>query len=131
MRFSTWIACSCFVERAKADAVYRAKETDLYRRTNYGCDRFLPSRRDRFKEILDQGPYEFVSIDSQHRTFNEERLVEFCEMAGEYGVHVWFRIKHTRHVYMIGNYLDLGPCGILFPQTEFGSTVDEALRSFY
>lgn len=90
-----------------------------------------PVARDRFEEILDQGPYDFVSIDSQHRPFNEERLVEFCEMAGEYGVHVQFRIKHTRHAYMIGIYLDLRPCGILLPQTELGSTVAEALRSFY
>ena len=44
---------------------------------------------------------------------------------------VQFRIKHTRNAYLIGNYLDLGPCGIEIPQTETEDTVDDALHYFY
>ncbi len=49
-----------------------------------------PFDRSRFQEILRQGPY------------NEQRRVEFCGMAEEHGVHVQFRIRHTRHTYAIG-----------------------------
>ena len=91
----------------------------------------LSTSKDRLEEILGQGPYDFVNVDSQHSALNEERLVEFCQMADEHDVHVQFRIKHTRHTYMIGNYLDLGPYGVEVPQTELESTVEEALESFY
>ena len=87
--------------------------------------------KERFEEILAQGPYDFVNVDSQHSPLNEERLVEFCGMAEEHDVHVQFRIKHTRHAYMIGNYLDLGPSGVEVPQTELEATVEEALEAFY
>ena len=87
--------------------------------------------RERFEAILRQGPYDFVAIDSQHTPFNEERIAEFCAMAAERDVFVQFRIKHTRNAYLIGNYLDLGPCGVEVPQTETESTVTEALHAFY
>lgn len=78
-----------------------------------------PFDRSRFQEILRPGPY------------NEQRRVEFCGMAEEHGVHVQFRIRHTRHTYAIGDDPDPGPCGVLLPQTGRGSTVAEALRSFH
>jgi 4-hydroxy-2-oxoheptanedioate aldolase len=87
--------------------------------------------RDRFQAILDKGPYDFVSIDSQHAPFNEERVAEFCRMAEELDVFVQFRIKHTRNAYLIGNYLDLGPCGVEVPQIEQDASVAEALNAFY
>ena len=86
---------------------------------------------DRFDQILDQDDYDFVSIDSQHTPLNEERVAEFCSMAAERDVFVQFRIKHTRQTYLIGNYLDLGPCGIEVPQTELDETADEAVDFFY
>ena len=52
-------------------------------------------------------------------------------MAAEIGVHVQFRIKHTRFTYLVGNYLDLGPTGVEVPQVELESTVDEAVANFY
>ena len=61
---------------------------------------------DRLKEILDQYPYDFFSLDSQHSPFSEEKLVDFCNMADEVGSDMHFRIKHTRHSYLIGNILD-------------------------
>jgi 2-keto-3-deoxy-L-rhamnonate aldolase RhmA len=87
--------------------------------------------RERFEAVLAHGPYDFVSIDSQHTPLNEERVAEFCAMAEELDLFVQFRIKHTRHAYLIGNYLDLGPCGVEVPQAEQDATVEEALRAFY
>ena len=83
------------------------------------------------RSIVERGPYDFVSVDSQHAPYNEECLVLFCERAAELGVHVQFRIKHTRHTYMVGNFLDLGPTGIEVPQVETEETVDEAVSNFY
>ncbi len=67
----------------------------------------MNSSRSRLEEILGADSYDFVSIDSQHSPFNEERLVEFCLMAQDIGIPVHFRIKHTRYTFQIGNYLDL------------------------
>src|SRR5262249_33998721 len=74
--------------------------------------------RDRLAAVLEHGPYDFVWIDSQHTPFSEERVAEFSAMAEEQDLFVMLRIKHTRHTYLIGNYLDLGPCGVEVPQTE-------------
>lgn len=87
--------------------------------------------RERLSAILNRGDYDFVSTDSQHAAFNEERLVAFCEIAEELDIPVIFRIKHTRHTYLIGNYLDLGPSGVEVPQVVTGATVDEAVANFY
>ncbi len=89
------------------------------------------TERDRFLKILDADDYDYVSIDSQHTPLNEERIAAFCEMAAECDVFVQFRIKHTRQAYLIGNYLDLGPCGVEVPQTETDETATEAIESFY
>lgn len=86
---------------------------------------------ERFDAILAAGPIDFVSIDSQHSAYDEERVVAFCAMAAERDVFVQFRIKHTRHAYLIGNYMDLGPCGAEVPQVEREETVREALDAFY
>ena len=86
---------------------------------------------DRLKQVLEQDDYGFVSVDSQHGAFNEERLVEFCGKAADLGMPVHFRIKHTRHAYLIGNLLDLGPSIIEVPQVEKESTVAEAVDYFY
>ena len=86
---------------------------------------------EQLRAIVDVGPYEFVWIDSQHTPFNEERVAEFCAMAEAQDLFVVLRIKHTRHTYLVGNYLDLGPCGVEVPQTELDATVAEALRAFY
>jgi 2-keto-3-deoxy-L-rhamnonate aldolase RhmA len=91
----------------------------------------ITADRKRLEEILRQDTYDFVSIDSQHAAFNEERLVQFCAIAEELGIPVQFRIKHTRHAYLIGNWLDLGPSGVEVPQVEDEATVDEALAYFY
>ena len=52
-------------------------------------------------------------------------------MAAEIGIPVQFRIKHTRHAYLIGNILDLGPMAIEVPLVEDEAIVDEALAAFY
>ena len=97
----------------------------------YGISVSIQTDRDGLATILDQGPYDFVSTDSQHSAYNEERLVAFCNMADEFDIPVQFRIKHTRNAYLVGNYLDLGPSGIEVPQMELESTVDEAIAYFY
>jgi 2-dehydro-3-deoxyglucarate aldolase/4-hydroxy-2-oxoheptanedioate aldolase len=87
--------------------------------------------RGQLEEILAKDDYAFVSVDSQHAPYDEVQLAEFCAMAEELDVHVQFRIKHTRNTYLIGNYLDLGPCGVEVPQVESEATVQEALDNFY
>ena len=87
--------------------------------------------RDGLESILEKGPYDFVWVDGQHSPFNEETLVSFCSMAAGIGVPALFRVKHTRHAYLAGVYLDLGPSGIEVPQVELESTVDEAIQNFY
>jgi len=91
----------------------------------------LQSNRDDFDSLLEHGPYDFVCADAQHSAYNEERLVEFCNLADEFDIPVMFRIKHTRQTYMLGNYLDLGPSGIEVPQVELESTAEEAAAAFY
>ncbi len=87
--------------------------------------------RARIESIIEKYPYDFLSLDSQHSPFSEHRLVEYCNMADEIGIDVHFRIKHTRHAYLVGNMLDLGPTVIEVPQVEDEATVDEAIEHFY
>lgn len=90
----------------------------------------IKSTQSQLETILGKDDYAFVWIDSQHAPLNEERLVEFCQMAESMGVHVQLRIKHTRFTYLIGNILDLGPTGVEVPQVEEESTVIEAVNNF-
>lgn len=91
----------------------------------------ITADRKRLEDILSQDSYNYVSVDSQHSAFNEEKLVQFCAIAEEVDIPVQFRIKHTRHAYLIGNLLDLGPSGVEVPQVEDEATVHEALAYFY
>ncbi len=91
----------------------------------------IRSNRSQIEAILSKDSYDFVWVDSQHTAFNEEGLVEFCAITEELDIPVWLRIKNTRHAYLIGNLLDLGPSGAEVPFVENESTVDEALEAFY
>ncbi|MDI9547317.1 MAG: aldolase/citrate lyase family protein [Chloroflexota bacterium] len=91
----------------------------------------ITSTQSQLETILGKDDYAFVWIDSQHAPLNEERLVEFCQMAEAMGVHVQLRIKHTRFTYLIGNILDLGPTGVEVPQVEQESSVLEAVDNFH
>lgn len=91
----------------------------------------LTASRSQLETILNKDGYTFISSDSQHAPYNEERLVEFCALAQEFGKPVVLRIKHTRHTYLVGNYLDLGPAGIEVPQVEEEATVEEGVENFY
>ena len=86
--------------------------------------------RDELKKIVETGEYDYLSIDSQHAPFNEEKTVEFCNMVSDLNTHVQFRIKHTRHSYLIGNMLDLGPQGIEVPQVELVESAEESVKTF-
>ena len=99
--------------------------------TVIGVSAPMTLERGSLETLMEKGSYDFVSVDSQHNPHNEERLVAFCEMAAEIGVHVQFRIKHTRHTYLVGNYLDLGPAGVEIPQVESEETAAEAVANFY
>ena len=83
------------------------------------------------EDILGKDDYGFVTSDSQHSPFAEHHLVEFCALAADVGIPVHFRIKHTRHAYLVGNMADLGPLLIEIPLVEEESVVDEALHWFY
>lgn len=87
--------------------------------------------RSQLEDILSQDSYDLVGVDAQHSAYSEKDLVAFCAMAEELRVPTQFRIKHTRHAYLIGNYLDLGPLSIVVPQVEDESMVDEAIDAFY
>ena len=91
----------------------------------------LTADQNMLENILERDSYGFLSVDSQHAAFNEETLVEFCDIAERLRIPVVFRIKHTRQSYMIGNYMDLGPTGAEVPQVEEESTVEESIDYFY
>ena len=91
----------------------------------FGCT------RDEMEAVLSQDDYDLIGTDHQHAAADEDKLVEYCKMADEVGVGVQLRIKHTRHAYLIGNLLDLGPLAIVVPQVETVETVDEAIDAFY
>jgi len=100
--------------------------------TTIGVVTQLTATRSRLEDLYGRDDaYRFVSVDSQHSPFNEERLAEFCLMAQDMGIPVHFRIKHTRFAFQIGNYLDLGPTVIEVPQTETEATAQEAVDYAY
>jgi len=88
----------------------------------------LDSTKFQLEAILSKHTYGFLTVDSQHSSFNEEKLVAFCSTAQDLGMPVQFRIKNT---HLIGNILDLGPMAIEVPLVEDESIVDEALSAFY
>ena len=91
----------------------------------FGCT------RDEMEAVLSQDDYDLIGTDHQHAAADEDKLVEYCKMADEFGIGVQLRIKHTRNAYLIGNLLDLGPLAIVVPQVEKVETVDEAIDAFY
>ena len=91
----------------------------------------LDSIKPQLEAILSKDTYDFMTIDSQHSPFNEEKLVAFCSTAQDLGMPVQFRIKNTRLAYLIGNILDLGPMAIEVPLVEDEAVVDEALNASY
>ncbi len=91
----------------------------------------MDSDRDDLERFLEQGGIDFFNVDCQHGSRSEDRIVSFCASAEALGVPVILRIKHTRHTYLIGNYLDLGPAGILVPEVKVEATVREAVHFFY
>jgi 2-keto-3-deoxy-L-rhamnonate aldolase RhmA len=78
-----------------------------------------------------QEKYDMVFADGQHNVYDDILLRDFCRTSTSHGVPVLFRIKHTAFAHLIGNYLDLGPAGVVVPQVEDESTIGEAIRSFY
>ena len=91
----------------------------------------LDSTRGQLEDILSKDSYDFLTVDSQHSPYNEEKLAALCIQSEDLEMPVQFRIKNTRHAYLIGNILDLGPAAIEVPLVEEESVVDEALASFY
>lgn len=91
----------------------------------------VEASRSELEDILSHGRCDFLSVDSQHLAFSEDRLVAFCTIAEELDIPVHFRIPHTRHTYLVGRYLDFGPTGILVPEVVEEASVDEAIASFY
>ncbi len=82
----------------------------------FGVSMPVDTDKDRFDESLSSDDYDYVSLDSQHSPYNEERLAAFCEMAAEANVFVQFGMKLTFHTYLVGNIFDLGRCVIEVPQ---------------
>lgn len=82
-------------------------------------------------EVWSQGKYDYIWIDGQHTAFSEDQLVAFCAAAEALGIDVQLRLPHTRHAYLAGRYLDLGPSAILVPEVMEVSTVDDAIAYTY
>lgn len=91
----------------------------------------LTATRQELEDLAAGGEVELFSTDAQHAPYDEESLVSFCAAARELDIPVQLRIKHTRHAFLIGNYLDLGPMAIMVPQVETEETIDEAIDAFY
>ena len=91
----------------------------------------LDATRSQMEDILGKDSYDFITLDSQHSAYNEEKLVSYCGLAEELRMPVQFRIKNTRNAYLIGNVLDLGPAAIEVPLVEDEAIVDEAISNFY
>jgi len=91
----------------------------------------LTIKRNQLEEALAKGSYDFLYIDGQHTSFSEDQLIAFCALAEELKLPVQFRIPHTRHTYLIGRYLDLGPTAIMVPEVATAATVAEAVAYSY
>ena len=91
----------------------------------------MSSSREQVLEVIDQNPCDILYIDSQHGAHTEWDVARICSAVEELGVLVQLRIKHRRHAYLIGSYLDLGVFAIKVPQVEDEATVIEATNSFY
>jgi 2-keto-3-deoxy-L-rhamnonate aldolase RhmA len=87
--------------------------------------------RDALEAALKKGSYDLVYIDGQHTAFSDDQLVALCGLAEEFDLPVQFRIPHTRHTYLIGRYLDLGPAAILVPEVEEPAVAEEAVAYSY
>lgn len=87
--------------------------------------------RGQLEDALAKNTYQLLYIDGQHTAFSDQQLVEFCAMAESLGLPVQFRIPHTRHTYLIGRYLDLGPSALLVPEVVEEASVDEAIAYSY
>src|SRR5688572_24591348 len=83
--------------------------------------------RGELEAALAKGTYNLIYIDGQHTAFSDEQLVAICRTAEELGMPVQLRIPHTRHTYLIGRYLDLGPSAVLVPEVADTAAVDEAV----
>ena len=97
----------------------------------YAVGASLDFSRSQLEGLLGQGDYDFVYVDSQHAAFSEKELVAFCGLAESLKIPVQLRIPHTRHTYLIGRYLDLGPSAIMAPEVQNTTEVDEAIAFFY
>jgi 2-dehydro-3-deoxyglucarate aldolase/4-hydroxy-2-oxoheptanedioate aldolase len=80
---------------------------------------------------LAKGKYDYIWIDGQHTAFTDEQLVAYCAAAEALGIDVQLRLPHTRHAYLAGRYLDLGPSAILVPEVMEVATVDDAIAYAY
>lgn len=97
----------------------------------FGISTSITTDKYEAERIVSEGPYDFVWIDGQHSPVDQNEIADFSSMMTEMGVHVQFRIEHTRNAYLIGHYLDLGVSGIEVPQVEKAEEVQEIVSNFY
>jgi 2-keto-3-deoxy-L-rhamnonate aldolase RhmA len=83
------------------------------------------------ERIVDDESPDIIYIDSQHGPHTEWDVVRISKAAEAREIPVMLRIKHTRHNYLIGNHLDLGPMSIKVPQVETVEDVQTAVDNFY
>lgn len=60
----------------------------------------MDSTRVQLEDILSKDSYDFLTLDSQHSPYNEEKLASYCTLAEDLGMPVQFRIKNTRHAWV-------------------------------
>ncbi len=91
----------------------------------------VTTTRSELEAGLAGGDFAFLYVDGQHTAFSEQELINFCALAEEFDLPVQFRIPHTRHSYLVGRYLDLGPTSVMIPEVTEVATVEEAIQFAY
>jgi len=56
----------------------------------------MTASKDEIGRILEKKDFDFISTDSQHSPFSEERLVQFCDYANDFGFPVNLRINNNQ-----------------------------------
>ena len=96
-----------------------------------GVSASLDSDRSHLEAILSKDTYSFLTIDSQHSPYNEEKLVAFCATAQ--GPWSAGSVPHQEHPPRLSHWERPRPgtLGYRSPLVEDEAVVDEALDSFY
>lgn len=81
--------------------------------------------------LVAKQPADMIFVDAQHSPYDDQSLLEFCQLANGMDLPVVLRLRHPREAFLLGHYLDLGLLGVVIPQTESPELVAETIEAFY